>query len=199
MNPTNNISTYATGNGWVTSYSSCGYNLLKAIETSKSVGLARVLFALGIRFVGAKAGRVLAESFGSVDALMKANADDLTAIDDIGPRIADSIVAYFSDAKNQALIEKLRAHGVDMTAEKKTLINTTFDGEIVVLTGKLQMFSRKEAEQAVEARGGKCTSSVTKKTTLVVVGADPGSKYEKAKKLGTPIISEAEFKEWLER
>lgn len=174
-------------------------NLLKAIETSKSVGLARVLFALGIRFVGAKAGRVLAESFGSVDALMKANADDLTAIDDIGPRIADSIVAYFSDAKNQALIEKLRAHGVDMTAEKKTLINTTFDGEIVVLTGKLQMFSRKEAEQAVEARGGKCTSSVTKKTTLVVVGADPGSKYEKAKKLGTPIISESEFKEWLER
>lgn len=174
-------------------------NLLKAIETSKSVGLARVLFALGIRFVGAKAGRVLAESFGSIDALMKANADDLTAIDDIGPRIADSIVAYFRDAKNQALIEKLRAHGVDMTAEKKTLINTTFDGEIVVLTGKLQMFSRKEAEQAVEARGGKCTSSVTKKTTLVVVGADPGSKYEKAKKLGTPIISEAEFKEWLER
>jgi DNA ligase (NAD+) len=117
--------------------------------------------------------------------------EDLTAIDDIGPRIADSIVAYFSDAKNQALIEKLRAHGVDMTAEKKTLINTTFDGEIVVLTGKLQMFSRKEAEQAVEARGGKCTSSVTKKTTLVVVGADPGSKYEKAKKLGTPIISES--------
>lgn len=174
-------------------------NLLKAIETSKSVGLARVLFALGIRFVGAKAGRVLAESFGSVDALMKASTEDLTAIDDIGPRIADSIVAYFHDAKNQALIEKLRAHGVDMTAEKKTLINTTFDGEIVVLTGKLQMFSRKEAEQAVEARGGKCTSSVTKKTTLVVVGADPGSKYEKAKKLGTPIISESEFKEWLER
>lgn len=174
-------------------------NLLKAIETSKSVGLARVLFALGIRFVGAKAGRVLAESFGSVDALMKASTEDLTAIDDIGPRIADSIVAYFHDAKNQALIEKLRAHGVDMTAEKKTLINTTFDGEIVVLTGKLQMFSRKEAEQAVESRGGKCTSSVTKKTTLVVVGADPGSKYEKAKKLGTPIISEAEFKEWLER
>ena len=130
---------------------------------------------------------------------MKASTEDLTAIDDIGPRIADSIVAYFRDAKNQALIEKLRAHGVDMTAEKKTLINTTFDGEIVVLTGKLQMFSRKEAEQAVEARGGKCTSSVTKKTTLVVVGTDPGSKYEKAKKLGTPIISESEFKEWLER
>ena len=174
-------------------------NLLKAIEASKSVGLARVLFALGIRFVGAKAGRVLAESFGSVDALMKASADDLTAIDDIGPRIADSIVSYFSEEKNKALIEKLKNHGVDMTAEKKELINTTFDGEIVVLTGKLELFTRKEAEQAVEARGGKCTSSVTKKTTLVVVGADPGSKYEKAQQLGTPIISEAEFKEWLER
>lgn len=174
-------------------------NLLKAIEDSKSVGLARVLFALGIRFVGAKAGRVLAESFGSVDALMKASADDLTAIDDIGPRIADSIVSYFREEKSKALIEKLKAHGVDMTAEKKELISTTFDGEIVVLTGKLQLFTRKEAEQAVEARGGKCTSSVTKKTTLVVVGADPGSKYEKAQQLGTPIISEAEFKEWLER
>ena len=98
---------------------------------------------------------------------MAASADDLTAIDDIGPRIADSIVSYFSEAKSKALIEKLKAHGVDMTAEKKELISTTFDGEIVVLTGKLQLFTRKEAEQAVEARGGKCTSSVTKKTTLV--------------------------------
>lgn len=174
-------------------------NLLKAIEASKSVGLARVLFALGIRFVGAKAGRVLAESFGSVEALMAASAEDLTAIDDIGPRIADSIVSYFSEEKSKALIEKLHAHGVDMTAEKKELISTSFDGEIVVLTGKLQLFTRKEAEQAVEERGGKCTSSVTKKTTLVVVGAEPGSKYEKAQQLGTPIISEAEFKEWLER
>ena len=174
-------------------------NLLKAIEASKSVGLARVLFALGIRFVGAKAGRVLAESFGSVEALMAATADDLTAIDDIGPRIADSIVSYFSEEKSKALIEKLQGYGVDMTAEKKELISTSFDGEIVVLTGKLELFTRKEAEQAVEERGGKCTSSVTKKTTLVVVGAEPGSKYEKARQLGTPIISEAEFKEWLER
>ena len=174
-------------------------NLLKAIEASKSDGLARVLFALGIRFVGAKAGRVLAESFGSVEALMAATADDLTAIDDIGPRIADSIVSYFSEEKSKALIEKLQGYGVDMTAEKKELISTSFDGEIVVLTGKLELFTRKEAEQAVEERGGKCTSSVTKKTTLVVVGAEPGSKYEKARQLGTPIISEAEFKEWLER
>ena len=86
-----------------------------------------------------------------------------------------------------------------MTAEKRQLINSTFDGEIVVLTGKLQTMTRKEAEKAVETRGGKCTSSVTKKTTLVVAGADPGSKYEKAQQLGTTIISEDEFRQWLER
>ena len=174
-------------------------NLLKAIEVSKSVGLARVLFALGIRFVGAKAGRILAECFGSVEALMAASIEDLTAIDEIGPRIAESVVAYFGDEKNRSLVGKLASYGVDMTAEKRQLINTSFDGEIVVLTGKLQTMTRKEAEQAVESRGGKCTSSVTKKTTLVVIGADPGSKYEKARQLGTHIITEEEFQDWLSR
>lgn len=174
-------------------------NLLKAIEASKAAGLARVLFALGIRFVGAKAGRILAECFGSVDAIMAASADELTVIDEIGPRIAESVVTFFSDEKNQAMIEALRSYGVDLTAEKRQLINASFDGEIVVLTGRLEMMTRQEAQKAVEDRGGKCTSSVTKKTTLVVVGADPGSKYEKAKKLGTHIITEEEFHEWLER
>lgn len=174
-------------------------NLLKAIEDSKHVGLARVLFALGIRFVGAKAGRILAECFGSMDALQQASVEELTAIGDIGPRIAESIVSYMADADHQALIQKLQAQGVDMTAEKRQLISATFDGEIVVLTGKLQTMTRKEAQQAVEDRGGTCTSSVTKKTTLVVAGAEPGSKYEKAQKLGTHIISEEEFRDWLER
>lgn len=174
-------------------------NLLKAVEMSKSVGLARVLFALGIRFVGAKAGRVLAESFGSIEAIEEASAETMTTIDDIGPRIADSIAAYFADAKNRALVCKLADYGVIMTAEKRQLINTLFDGEIVVLTGKLTNMTRKEAQQAVEDRGGKCTDSVTKKTTLVVVGADPGSKYDKAVKLGTHIISEDEFASWLQR
>ncbi|WP_302594384.1 NAD-dependent DNA ligase LigA [uncultured Megasphaera sp.] len=172
-------------------------NLLKAIEASKSVGLARVLFALGIRFVGAKAGRILAECFGTIDAIMNAKADELTVIDEIGPRIAESVVQYFEDEKHRALVEALRHYGVDMTAEKRTLINASFDGEIVVLTGKLQTMTRQEAQEAVEQRGGKCTNSVTKKTTLVVVGADPGSKYEKAQQLGTHIITEEEFKEWL--
>lgn len=174
-------------------------NLLKAIEASKTIGLARVLFALGIRFVGAKAGRVLAETFGSIDAIMAASVDEFTAVDAIGPRIAESIVAYFAVEKHKNLVQKLLEHGVVMTAEKRKLINTSFDGEVVVLTGKLQRMTRKEAEQAVEDRGGKCTTSVTKKTTLVVVGEDPGSKYEKAKKLGTHIISEEEFCSWLDR
>lgn len=174
-------------------------NLLNAIEDSKHVGLARVLFALGIRFVGAKAGRILAECFGSMDALQQASVEELTAIGDIGPRIAESVVSYMADAGHQALIQKLQAQGVDMTAEKRQLISAAFDGEIVVLTGKLQTMTRKEAQQAVEDRGGTCTSSVTKKTTLVVAGAEPGSKYEKAQKLGTHIISEEEFRDWLER
>lgn len=174
-------------------------NLLKAIEDSKHVGLARVLFALGIRFVGAKAGRILAECFGSMDAIRKASIEELTAVDEIGPRIAESIAAYTSRPDNQALIQKLQFYGIDMTAEKRQLISTAFDGEIVVLTGKLQTMTRKEAQQAVEDRGGKCTSAVTKKTTLVVAGAEPGSKYEKAQKLGTHIISEEEFRDWLER
>ena len=174
-------------------------NLLKAIEASKRVGLARVLFALGIRFVGAKAGRILAECFGSIDAIMQAKADELTVIDEIGPRIAESVVSYFADDKNRALIEELRQYGVDMTCEKRQLINASFDGETVVLTGKLETMTRQEAQKAIEDRGGRCTSSVTKKTTLVIAGADPGSKYEKARQLGTHIISEPEFREWLGR
>jgi DNA ligase (NAD+) len=96
-------------------------------------------------------------------------------------------------------VEKLAGYGVVMTAEKRQLLNTTFDGEIVVLTGKLTLMTRKEAQQAVEDRGGKCTAAVTKKTTLVVAGADPGSKYDKAVKLGTHIITEEEFNDWLHR
>jgi DNA ligase (NAD+) len=174
-------------------------NLLKAIEASKSVGLARVLFALGIRFVGAKAGRILAEEFGSIEAIMAATVSELTVIDEIGPRIAESIVTYFADSHHRDLVATLQSQGIDMTAEKRQLINTTFDGEIVVLTGKLEKMTRQEAQKAVEDRGGKVTSSVTRKTTLVVAGADPGSKYDKAQQLGVRVIDEQEFSEWLER
>ncbi|EHM41132.1 NAD-dependent DNA ligase LigA [Anaeroglobus geminatus] len=174
-------------------------NLLRAVENSKKVGLARVIFALGIRFVGAKAGRILAEHFGSVEVLAEASLEELTAVDEIGPRIAESLRQWFALPDNAELVARLQAAGVDMTAEKKETKGDSFAGEIVVLTGRLEIMSRKEAEAAVIERGGECTSSVTKKTTLVVVGAEPGSKYDKARNLGTRIISEEEFIAWLQR
>lgn len=174
-------------------------NLLQSIAAAKEAGLGRLLFALGIRFVGAKAGRILAETFGSMQALAAADIATLTAVETIGPRIAESVAAYFADSQKVRVIQKLAAAGVGMTEKKRQLINTSFDGEIVVLTGKLQHFSRKEAEAAISARGGSCTATVTKKTTLVVCGADPGSKYDKAKALGTPTIGEEEFCDRLNR
>jgi DNA ligase (NAD+) len=174
-------------------------NLLRAIDDSRTVGLARVIFALGIRFVGAKVGRILAEYFGSMSAIMSASAEELTAIDEVGPRIANSLISYFSDSKHRDLIQKLTDHGIGMTAEKKALINTSFDSEIVVLTGKLVNMTRQEGQKAVEDRGGKVTSSVTKKTTLVVAGSEPGSKLDKANQLGIRVIDEEEFRQWLER
>lgn len=174
-------------------------NLLRAIDDSRTVGLARVIFALGIRFVGAKVGRILAEYFGSMSAIMSASAEELTAIDEVGPRIANSLISYFSDSKHRDLIQKLTDHGIVMTAEKKALINTSFDGEVVVLTGKLVNMTRQEGQKAVEDRGGKVTSSVTRKTTLVVAGSEPGSKLDKANQLGIRVIDEEEFRQWLER
>ena len=174
-------------------------NLLKAVEDSKKVGLARVLFALGIRFVGAKAARILAEHFGSVEALATASTEELTDIDEIGPRIAESVHTWMRTDEARKLVAALEAAGVDMTAQKRQTKGSAFRGEVVVLTGKLETMTRKEAEEAVVAGGGKCTGSVTGKTTLVVAGADPGSKYEKARSLGTPIISEEEFIAWIQR
>ena len=174
-------------------------NLLKAVEDSKKVGLARVLFALGIRFIGAKAARILAEHFGSVEALATASTEELTDIDEIGPRIAESVHTWMRTDEARKLVAALEAAGVDMTAQKRQTKGSAFRGEVVVLTGKLETMTRKEAEEAVVAGGGKCTGSVTGKTTLVVAGADPGSKYEKARSLGTPIISEEEFIAWIQR
>ena len=115
------------------------------------------------------------------------------SIPDIGPRTAKSVVSFFHDEANQKLVDKLVRAGVQMTVPEKTVINHTFVGELVVVTGKLASFSRKAAEQAVVLRGGSCSSTVTKKTTLLVCGSDPGSKYDKAKKMGVPIITEEEF------
>ncbi|GAA4725650.1 NAD-dependent DNA ligase LigA [Brevibacillus fulvus] len=175
-------------------------NMLAAIENSKQNSLERLLFGLGIRLVGAKAARVLAEHFGSLDRVMAASAEELTAIDEIGPKMADSIVQYFSLPSVHELIERLRTAGVNL--EYKGLrIDSESDlplaGKTVVLTGTLENMSRSEAEEKITRLGGKVTGSVSKKTDLVIAGDKAGSKLEKAEKLGIQIMNEAEFRQLL--
>jgi DNA ligase (NAD+) len=169
-------------------------NILAAIEASKSRGLDRVMFALGILNVGRRAAELLAESFGDIDAIMKASDDSLTAIEGIGPKIAASVTAYLKDKPNRHLIERLRKAGVTLQSTVDRRPSTgRLAGKTFVFTGTLAGMSREEAEAKVKALGGKASSSVSKKTDYVVAGAEPGSKYDKAEKLGVNIISEQEF------
>lgn len=171
-------------------------NLLQAIEASKQNSLERLLFGLGIRHVGAKAAKTLAEHFETMERLQQATKEELTAIHEIGEKMADSIVTYFSKEEVKQLLERLRAYGVNMTykgAKQTVDISSTFAGKTFVLTGTLQSMSRSEAKETIEALGGKVTGSVSKKTDVVVVGEDAGSKLEKAKQLGITIWDEARF------
>ena len=168
-------------------------NILKAIETSKEAGLARLLFALGIRHVGVKAAAVLAEHFGSMEALIEADYEAIVALDDIGQKIAESIIAYFSDEDNLRLVKRLDMYGVKMTEEKAERTATTLAGMTFVLTGTLDTLTRNEAGAMIEAVGGKVTSSVSKKTSYVVAGREAGSKLTKAQSLGITVLNEAEF------
>ncbi len=171
-------------------------NLLQAIEASKQNSLERLLFGLGIRHVGAKAAKTLAEHFETMERLQQATKEELTAIHEIGEKMADSIVTYFSKEEVKQLLERLWAYGVNMTykgAKQTVDISSTFAGKTFVLTGTLQSMSRSEAKEAIEALGGKVTGSVSKKTDVVVVGEDAGSKLEKAKQLGITIWDEARF------
>ncbi len=168
-------------------------NILKAIETSKEAGLARLLFALGIRHVGVKAAAVLAEHFGSMEALIEADYEAIVALDDIGQKIAESIIAYFSDEDNLRLVKRLDMYGVKMTEEKAERTATTLAGMTFVLTGTLDTLMRSEAGAMIEAVGGKVTSSVSKKTSYVVAGREAGSKLTKAQSLGITVLNEAEF------
>lgn len=167
-------------------------NLVTAIEASKERPLARLLVALGIRFVGTRVAQVLAEHFGSLEAVSKASQEELEAIPEIGPRIAESVVDFFSEPQNLAVIETIRKAGVNTTQEAKA-VDGSLTGQIFVLTGTLERFTRSEAKEAIEARGGKVSGSVSKKTTYVVAGEDPGSKLTKAQELGVTILSETEF------
>ena len=170
--------------------------LLASIEESKGRDLGRLIFALGIRQVGAKAGRLLAAHFGSLDKLMAASCEELTAIRDVGPGTAESIVQWFADPNAREMIERLRAAGVNF-ASQQTVEDRRFEGKTFVLTGALTMFTREQATEKIELFGGKAASSVSKKTTFVVAGENAGSKLRKANELGIPVLTEAEFLEML--
>ena len=164
-------------------------NILDEIENSKNLPLERVIYGLGIRFVGERTAQFLAEHFGSMEELEKAGVEELQNVNEVGPRIAESIVEFFTNAANHKLVDRLREAGLKMSGQKKER-GTKLAGKTFVLTGTLAHFTREEAKKMIEDAGGKVTGSVSKKTDYVVAGADAGSKLDKAKELGVPVIDE---------
>jgi DNA ligase (NAD+) len=164
--------------------------LLDQIKISKDAGLARVLMGLSIRFVGERTAELLAQEFGSMDAIMHANPDELERVEEVGPRLSRSITEFFERPANRELVEHLKAAGVKMTAEKKQR-TTQFAGMTFVLTGTLPNLSREQAKAMIEAAGGKVVGSVSKKTNYVIAGAEAGSKLDKAQELKVPVMDEA--------
>ncbi len=174
-------------------------NVLTAIAASKSRGLARVLFGLGIRMVGAQNAAILAGDFGSIDALAAATEEDLLTSEGIGPEIARSVVLFFAQEPNRAMVRRLRDAGVDMTAAKRERAPAgPLAGKTLVLTGTLPTLTRDEAAEMIVASGGKVSSAVSKKTAYVVAGEEAGSKLAKAEQLGIPILDEAGLRALLE-
>jgi len=171
-------------------------NVLNEIEASKKLPLERVIFGLGIRFVGERTAQFLAEHFGSMEALEKAGVEELRNVNEVGPRIAESIVEFFRIAANRKLIERLREAGLALTGKKKER-GTKLAGKTFVLTGTLTGYSRDEAKKKIEDAGGRVSGSVSKKTDYVVAGSDAGSKLDKAKELGVSVIGEKEMEELL--
>ncbi len=172
-------------------------NLLDGIEASKSRPLERVIFALGIRYIGIGAARILANRYQSLDKLMNAKLEELSSLEGIGEKTARSIVNFFKKKENLVLIDKLRKGGVKLKKEIKKEKPEIFAGKTFVLTGKLESFTREEASEIIIENGGNVSSGVSKKTDFVLAGENPGSKLEKALKLNVKIINEEEFKEML--
>jgi len=168
-------------------------NLLEEIAASKKNSLARLIYALGMRFVGERTGQLLAEQFSSLEELAEASEEKLVEVPEVGPKVAASIAEFFSEAANRQLVKKLYKAGVRPTAEKREVKSDKLAGKSFVFTGGLANRSREEAGEIVKQHGGKVSGSVSKKTDYVVVGTDPGSKFEKAKELGVKILSEGEF------
>ena len=164
--------------------------LLAEIANPAPRRLSRVLFGLGMRFVGQRTAELLAEEFGSMDALMQATQQELEAVNEVGPRVSESIVEFFAEEHNRAIVEQLRAAGLQFTAKRRER-TTELAGLTFVLTGTLPTLTREEAKERIEGAGGKVSSAVSKKTSYVVAGEDAGSKLEKAQQLGVPVVDEA--------
>ncbi len=173
-------------------------NLLKEIEASKTPTFARLIYALGIQFVGERTGQLLAEHFSSLSELAAAKEEQLIEVPEVGPKVAAAIVEFFSEPANSRLIEKLEKAGVRPTGEKREMKSHKFVGKSFLFTGTLATLSREEAGELVKQHGGKVSGSVSKKTDYVVVGTDPGSKYDKAKELGVALLTESEFQTLLD-
>lgn len=177
--------------------SAAAKKLLTAIDDSKSRDVSRLIYALGIRQVGAKAGKVLAGAFGSLDGLMGASEEELTAVPDVGAITAKYIIDWFAQPQSRHLVERLRQAGVNFESQR-VITDARFAGKTFVLTGVLSKFTREEATEKIELLGGKASGSVSKKTSFVVVGENAGSKERKARELGIPILTEDEFLEMLQ-
>jgi DNA ligase (NAD+) len=172
-------------------------NLIDEIEASKKASLARLIYALGIRMIGERTGQLLAAHFSSLDELADATEEQLLEVGEVGPKVAASIAEFFSEPANQKIIKKLDKYGVKPTAEKRVVKSQKFAGKSFVFTGGLANRSREAAAELVQQHGGKISGSVSKKTDYVVVGTDPGSKFDKAKELGVPVLDEKEFEKLL--
>jgi DNA ligase (NAD+) len=174
-------------------------NVVKEIVASRSLEFWRLLFGIGIRHVGERTAQILARHFGSIERLEQASKEELEQIHEIGPKLAESVYQFFRQPENRALIERLRAAGLRMQSDEVQEPQRTqvFAGKTFVLTGTLDTMTREEAGAEIQERGGRVSSSVSKKTSFVIAGRDAGSKLDKARQLGVPILDEQEFRAML--